>query len=195
MQRGHGKGFPKSTVVAIDYHGPSAERGRNLADPNHLTNVKFIHAPADQIPQDMKFDLVCSFDCIHDMVNPRATLRAIHEALSLGAFIFWFEPNASAKPHENRNPIGRTFQAISPLHCIQIALLVAPVLVLLAWLIGTPMSLLFTPLEVAGIGIAVAAVTVLARDRKSMWLEGVQLLAIYVIFAVAVYLMPATSLP
>jgi Ca2+:H+ antiporter len=73
----------------------------------------------------------------------------------------------------------------------QIALLVAPLLVLLSWAIRNPMSLLFSPLEIAGIGIAVLAVTLVGWDGETTWFDGVQLLAIYLIFALAMYLMPA----
>jgi 2-polyprenyl-3-methyl-5-hydroxy-6-metoxy-1,4-benzoquinol methylase len=116
------KAFPKSRVLAIDYHAPSIERARKLAAENQLDNVQFIQAPADQLPSDRKYDLVCSFDCIHDMVNPRATLRAIRGALAPDGIYVWSEPNASGKAHLNRNPIGRTFHAISPFHCMTVSL-------------------------------------------------------------------------
>ncbi len=116
------KAFPKSKVLGIDYHAPSIERARKLAAANGLTNIEFVQGPAEQIPRDRKYDLVCSFDCIHDMVNPRATLRAIREVLGPDGVYVWSEPNASAHAHENRNPVGRTFHAISPLHCMTVSL-------------------------------------------------------------------------
>jgi Ca2+:H+ antiporter len=76
---------------------------------------------------------------------------------------------------------------------IQIALLVAPVLVFLSWIIGQPMSLIFTPLEIAGIALAVLAVDMIASDGETTWFEGVQLLAVYLILAVAFYFVPAGS--
>ena len=76
---------------------------------------------------------------------------------------------------------------------VQIALLVTPALVLLSWVVGHPMSLLFTPLELLGIAVAVVATSMLAGDGETTWFDGVQLLALYFIFAVAVYLMPAHS--
>jgi 2-polyprenyl-3-methyl-5-hydroxy-6-metoxy-1,4-benzoquinol methylase len=116
------KAFPRSKVLGIDYHAPSIERARKLAASSGLTNVEFVQAPAEQIPPNRKYDLVCSFDCIHDMVNPRATLKAVREVLAPGGVYIWSEPNASAHAHENRNPIGRTFHAISPLHCMTVSL-------------------------------------------------------------------------
>jgi Ca2+:H+ antiporter len=76
---------------------------------------------------------------------------------------------------------------------IQIALLVAPVLVFLSWIIGQPMSLVFTPLEIAGIALAVITVDMIASDGETTWFEGVQLIAVYLILAVAFYFVPAHS--
>lgn len=117
-----GKAFPKSKVLGIDYHGPSIERGRKLAASSGLVNVEFLQAPAHEIPGNRKFELICSFDCIHDMVDPLATLRAIREALTEDGLYIWSEPNASANAHENRNPLGKAFHSISPLHCMTVSL-------------------------------------------------------------------------
>ncbi|HKP12572.1 MAG TPA: methyltransferase domain-containing protein [Blastocatellia bacterium] len=114
--------FPNSRVVGIDYHELSIQRARELAAEQGADNVKFVAAPADQIPGGQKYDLICSFDCIHDMVDPLATLKAIREALATDGVYLWSEPNASDKAHENRNPVGRAFHAISPLHCMTVSL-------------------------------------------------------------------------
>lgn len=116
------KAFPKSKVLGIDYHGPSIERARKLAAAQDLTNIEFLQAAAQEIPKNRSFELVCSFDCIHDMVDPDATLKAIREALADGGVYVWSEPNASANAHENRNPVGKAFHSISPLHCMTVSL-------------------------------------------------------------------------
>ncbi|MGH9728391.1 MAG: methyltransferase domain-containing protein [Candidatus Acidiferrales bacterium] len=117
-----GKGYPKSKVLGIDYHEPSIESARKLAAKQGLTNVEFLQAGAHEIPKGRKFDLICSFDCIHDMVDPKATLQAIRSALADDGVYVWSEPNASAHAHENRNPVGKMFHAISPLHCMTVSL-------------------------------------------------------------------------
>jgi len=116
------KAFPNSTVLGLDYHAPSIERARTLAAEQGLANVEFIAAAADKIPQERKFDLICSFDCIHDMVDPLGTLKAIRAALAADGVYIWSEPNASDKAHENRNIVGRAFHSISPLHCMTVSL-------------------------------------------------------------------------
>jgi len=71
---------------------------------------------------------------------------------------------------------------------IQISLLVAPVLVIVSALMGTPMNLVFTsPLELVAIGAVVFAVNAIAHDGETTWFEGVLLLAIYVLFGLAFY--------
>jgi Ca2+:H+ antiporter len=74
---------------------------------------------------------------------------------------------------------------------IQIALLVAPLLVFAAWLMGKPMSLVFSPLEIAGIALAVLTAQMISSDGETTWFEGVQLIAVYLILAVAFYLVPS----
>jgi len=75
----------------------------------------------------------------------------------------------------------------------QIALLVAPVLVLASFAMGHPMTLLFHPFEIAAIGLSVGATAIVALDGESNWVEGLQLLAVYLIVAAAFYLMPAAG--
>jgi Ca2+:H+ antiporter len=69
---------------------------------------------------------------------------------------------------------------------IQIALFVAPLLVFLSYAMGPrPMSLEFTALEVAAVLMSVLAVKSVALDGESHWMEGVLLLAVYAVLAVA----------
>ena len=73
---------------------------------------------------------------------------------------------------------------------LQIALFVAPVLVFMSYLFGAPMNLVFTPFEVISIVLAVLAVNVIVLDGECNWMEGVQLLAVYIIIAMAFYFLP-----
>ncbi len=74
---------------------------------------------------------------------------------------------------------------------IQIALFVAPLLVFVSRVMpGTPMDLEFTLFEVLAVGIAVFAMTLVAQDGESNWLEGVLLLAVYLVLALAFFFLP-----
>jgi len=70
---------------------------------------------------------------------------------------------------------------------MQIALFVAPVLVIAGHLIGHPMGLEFTVLEVSAVMLSVMTVSYLVLDGRTNWFEGVQLLAIYAILAMTFY--------
>ncbi|MGH7558101.1 MAG: calcium/proton exchanger [Gemmatimonadota bacterium] len=73
----------------------------------------------------------------------------------------------------------------------QIALFAAPVLVFLSYAIGPqPMDLVFTPAEVVAVALCVLIVGQVAEDGESNWLEGVQLLAVYLILALMFYFLP-----
>jgi Ca2+:H+ antiporter len=70
---------------------------------------------------------------------------------------------------------------------LQVALFVAPVLVLLGVVVGQPMNLVFQPLEVAAVGAAVGISALIALDGESNWLEGALLTIVYVILAVSFF--------
>ena len=71
---------------------------------------------------------------------------------------------------------------------IQVALLTAPLLVLISWAIGHPMDLVFAnPLELIAIAGAAFAVNSIAQDGKTTWFEGVLLLAVYALLGLAFF--------
>ena len=69
----------------------------------------------------------------------------------------------------------------------QVALLVAPILVLAGVLFGQPLLLVFTPLEVIALAMATIIVSIITLDGESHWFEGVQLLALYAMIGAAAY--------
>ena len=73
----------------------------------------------------------------------------------------------------------------------QIALFVAPLLVMLSVLIGHPMSLVFNGFEIAAIVLSILIVEMISYDGETNWFEGAQLLAVYVIMALSFYFVPA----
>jgi Ca2+:H+ antiporter len=73
---------------------------------------------------------------------------------------------------------------------MQIALFVAPILVIAGWAIGQPMDLDFNPFELVAVGVAVLTANSISSDGKSNWLEGTLLLATYTILGLAFYFHP-----
>jgi len=74
---------------------------------------------------------------------------------------------------------------------LQIALFVAPVLVFASYALGQPLDLIFTSFEVAAVAISVLAVGFVSLDGESNWMEGVLLIGVYLILALAFYFLPA----
>ncbi|USR92477.1 calcium/proton exchanger [Phormidium yuhuli AB48] len=73
---------------------------------------------------------------------------------------------------------------------LQIALFVGPVLVLAGWLFGQPMDLNFNPFELVAVVVAVVLANSVSSDGRSDWLEGVLLLATYLVVSVAFFYHP-----
>src|ERR671920_1002528 len=73
---------------------------------------------------------------------------------------------------------------------IQVALLVTPILVFLGPLLGHPLTLVFTPLELGALAASVIVTGFVALDGRSNWLEGAMLLGVYLISAIAFFFTP-----
>jgi Ca2+:H+ antiporter len=69
----------------------------------------------------------------------------------------------------------------------QIALFAVPVLVFFGLLVGHPVTLVFTPLEVVAVAVGVIIASFIALDGKSNWVEGLQLVSVYAILAIAFF--------
>jgi len=75
----------------------------------------------------------------------------------------------------------------------QIALFVAPFLVVTSQLLTAPMSLVFPPMEIVAVIFSVGVVTLVCLDGETNWFEGLQLLSVYVILVIFFYFLPATG--
>jgi Ca2+:H+ antiporter len=77
----------------------------------------------------------------------------------------------------------------------QVALLVAPVLVFMGMLMGQDMNLIFSPLELLAIVMAIYLTRTLTYDGESSWLEGVMLIGVYVLFGIGFLYHPNAAAP
>jgi SAM-dependent methyltransferase len=111
------QGYPNATVDATDAHAGSVEEAKRLAgDAGVGDRISFSAAPADQLPGD-GYDLVTSFDCLHDMGDPVGTAAKVRAALAPGGTWMIVEPKAGDSVEENLNPVGRAYYAFSTLLC------------------------------------------------------------------------------
>jgi SAM-dependent methyltransferase len=63
------------------------------------------------------YDLVCLFDCLHDMGDPVGAARHIRERLAPGGTVLVVEPAAADRPEDNHHPLGRLMYAASTMIC------------------------------------------------------------------------------
>lgn len=80
--------------------------------------------------------------------------------------------------------------AVSLGSSLQIALFVAPILVFVSLLMGHPLTLVFNQFEIVALFVGVLIAAFVAQDGESNWLEGAQLLTVYVILALAFFFVP-----
>lgn len=109
--------YPNSRFKGFDNHAPSIEHARRAAEEAGVADrVTFEVASADAIPEG-PYDLVCFFDCLHDMGDPHGAARRAAEVLAEGGSALIVEPMAGNSVEENINIVGRTFSAASTLCC------------------------------------------------------------------------------
>jgi Ca2+:H+ antiporter len=77
----------------------------------------------------------------------------------------------------------------------QVALLVAPVLVILGMIMGQNMDLIFSPLELLAIVMAIYLTRTLTYDGESSWLEGLMLIGVYLLFGIGFLYYPSSTPP
>ncbi|HSK06513.1 MAG TPA: class I SAM-dependent methyltransferase [Acidimicrobiia bacterium] len=108
--------YPDCEVVGFDVSTHGIAEARNRAAG--LANVAFLEQPVEQIPTDPPFDLITSFDVIHDLADPLAGMRRIRAALAEDGLFLMMEPNAGSDLKENLSPHGAMLYGISALHCM-----------------------------------------------------------------------------
>src|SRR5262245_54385724 len=75
------KAYPRSAFHGYDISKYALTRAEENKAQAGVRNVTFHDANGDALPGDASFDFITTFDCIHDMANPGAVIRAIRQAL------------------------------------------------------------------------------------------------------------------
>jgi SAM-dependent methyltransferase len=109
--------FPNSTFVGSDYHGGSISTARARAEEAGVADrTQFVTAGAADHP-GVDYDLVCMFDCLHDMGDPVGAARRVHDLLATDGTWLIVEPAAGDRVEDNLNPVGRAYYGFSTLLC------------------------------------------------------------------------------
>lgn len=111
------KAFPSSQFRGFDYHEESIEEAREVARREGVADrVEFAVAKADDYA-DKDFDLICFFDCLHDLGHPAKAAAHAKQALKADGTVMLIEPYASDRVEYNINPVGRLYYAASTTLC------------------------------------------------------------------------------
>ncbi len=114
--------YPETTVVGSDYHDVSIElAAKRAADAGVADRVRFEVAAAQRF-SGRGYDLVTSFDCLHDMGDPVGAARHVREALAPDGTWMIVEPAAGDRVEDNLGPVGRVFYSASTMACLPNAL-------------------------------------------------------------------------
>jgi SAM-dependent methyltransferase len=109
--------YPRSRFFGFDYHQPSVETARQRASEAGVADrTQFAQATAKNYPEK-DLDLVCFFDCLHDMGDPVGAARHAFQALKPDGTVLLVEPFANDKLDQNLTPVGRMYYAASTFVC------------------------------------------------------------------------------
>ena len=108
------------TIAGLDFDARSIELARaQAAQAGVADRVRFHAAPVEALPAEPRWDLVTTFDVIHDLPDPAAALAHIRAGLADGGTYLMVEPKVADDLAANLgNPFARMFRAISCLHCV-----------------------------------------------------------------------------
>jgi SAM-dependent methyltransferase len=109
--------FGRSTFLGVDNHEISIIAAREAAaEAGVAQRARFEVASAKELP-GAGYDLVCMFDCLHDMGDPVGAARHVRQALAPDGTLLLVEPMAGDALEDNLNPVGRVFYGLSTVIC------------------------------------------------------------------------------
>jgi len=115
--------YPRSSFVGFDLGESAIARARAEASEMRLTNARFERLDVATLPAEPKYDVITSFDAIHDQRDPSGVLRRIAAALAPEGLYVMMEPRASSRLADNlANPFAPYMYGVSVLHCMTVSL-------------------------------------------------------------------------
>ncbi len=115
--------YPNSRFTGFDIDEGALARARADALAAGTTNIEFVTRDAAALDEPARFDVVFSFDAVHDQAHPQRMLEGVHAALQPGGTYLCVEPRASSHLHENLDmPTAAMMYTISTMHCMTVSL-------------------------------------------------------------------------
>jgi ubiquinone/menaquinone biosynthesis C-methylase UbiE len=114
--------FPASTFVGYDNFEGQLELARRAADDAGVSDrVRFeLHDAATGLPET--FDVISTFDVVHDATDPKALVSAVHRGLDRDGTYLMLEMNSADDPDENTGPLATLLYGVSVLYCMTTSL-------------------------------------------------------------------------
>jgi SAM-dependent methyltransferase len=109
--------YPASRFFGFDFHTPSIDVARKRAAEAGVDGRTTFETASAKGYTERGFDLICFFDCLHDMGDPVGAARHAHQALKDDGTVLLVEPFAGGSLAENATPVGRLFYAASSMIC------------------------------------------------------------------------------
>jgi 2-polyprenyl-3-methyl-5-hydroxy-6-metoxy-1,4-benzoquinol methylase len=119
-----GRTFPKSTIEGFDISQFALDRAQERLQEEGATNVAFYDPRSHPIATDAQYDLICTFDCIHDMTHPTEMMTTIRKALKPNGTWLLVDIKAQDSLALNvaKNPMASLLYGISVLSCMSSAM-------------------------------------------------------------------------
>ena len=115
--------FPASRFVGYDFSEEAIARARAEAREHGTTNVRFEAKDAATLDEKERYDLITTFDAVHDQAKPAAVLGGIYDALKADGVYLMQDIAGSSHVHKNMDhPIGTFLYTVSTMHCMTVSL-------------------------------------------------------------------------
>jgi SAM-dependent methyltransferase len=117
------RAFPNSRFTGYDLTDAAVATAARAAQHQQLTNLRFATLDAATLAEHEQYDLICTFDAIHDQADPARVLRNISNALRPGGVYLMQDIRAASTLEGNLgHPAGPFLYTISTLHCTSVSL-------------------------------------------------------------------------
>jgi 2-polyprenyl-3-methyl-5-hydroxy-6-metoxy-1,4-benzoquinol methylase len=115
--------FPNSRFTGYDISEEGIARARDEAQEHGTTNARFEVKDVAKLDEEAAYDLITTFDAVHDQADPAAVLKGIANALKDDG-IYLMQDIAGSSHHHNNldHPIGPFLYTVSTMHCMTVSL-------------------------------------------------------------------------
>lgn len=119
-----GRTFPNSSFIGYDISQHALDRANDRLSSEGLSNVRFTDPRRESITDGEKFDLICTFDCIHDMTHPTEMMRTIRQSLKDDGtwLLVDIKAHDSLELNVTKNPMASLLYGVSVLSCMSSAM-------------------------------------------------------------------------